>query len=70
MHHFDLVRYLGLCRLLLWWIIMDGCTFLCFKNSCTINFHYKAWKSQNILNISPIVFGWKKKVIYTWMAWV
>jgi len=31
MHHFDLLRYLGLCRLLLWWIIMDGCTFCASK---------------------------------------
>ncbi len=28
--------------------MMDGCTFLGFKISTTIHYHYKAWKSQDI----------------------
>ncbi len=45
---------------------MDGCTYLAFKISTPIHSHYKAGKSQDIFfYITPIVFVWKKKVIYT-----
>ncbi len=45
--------------------MMDVYTFLGFKISTAIHCHYKAWKSQDIFNITLIVFVWKKKVIYT-----
>ncbi len=35
-----------------------------------IHCHYKPWKSQYIFNITPIIFIWKKKVIYTQDFWV
>ncbi len=41
--------------------MMDGCTFLGFKISTPIHCHYKAWKSQDIFNMTLTVFVWKKK---------
>ncbi len=45
--------------------LMDGCTYLGFKILTPINCHYKVRRSQDIFNITQIVFIWKKKVIYT-----
>ncbi len=41
------------------WLLLD------YWISTTMHCNYKAWKSQDILNITLIVFVWKKKVIYT-----
>ncbi len=45
--------------------MLDGRTLFSFKISTPIHCHYKAWKSQDIFNVTPIVFVWKKKVVYT-----
>ncbi len=51
--------------------MMDGCTLFDFywtiesQQPCTAIISCSAWKSQDILNITSIVFVWKKKVIYT-----
>jgi len=51
------------------YFMMDGwMSFFGLQNG-TIHSHYKAGKSQDIFfYVTPIVFGCKKKVIYTTMA--
>ncbi len=41
-----------------------GALFMDFKISTPIHCLYKAWKSKDIFYITPIVFFWKKNVIY------
>ncbi len=46
--------------------MMDGCTLLDFKISTAIHCHYEALgRDRTLYNIFPIVFVWKKNVIYT-----
>ncbi len=54
----------------LFWKLKYGhpnrCTLFYFKTSTIVHCHYKDWKSQdNLLYKTPIVFLWKKKVLYT-----